>query len=90
MSDTYSKSITAKPRGGPLFDPTSYYYLKTTDYNPLAINNILQGNSYYYPWNMEMTTILITRRKLGFVLGQLKKSNDKTLRNMRFGLHCLV
>lgn len=43
------KSIT-KPRGGPLFNPTSHYYLRTTDYGPLVVNNILQGSSNCYPW----------------------------------------
>lgn len=41
MSNTDTKLITAKPRGGQLFDPTSYYYLKATYYNPLVVNNIL-------------------------------------------------
>lgn len=49
MSDTCSKMIMTKPRGVPLFDPTSYFYLKTTNYNPLVVNNILQGSSNYYP-----------------------------------------
>lgn len=30
-----------KPRGGPLFDPTFHYFLKSNDYGPITINNIL-------------------------------------------------
>lgn len=49
-----------KPLEGPLFDPTSIYFFKSTDYGPLAIINILQGSQDYYPWNREMATMLIT------------------------------
>lgn len=88
MSDLEIKAITTKPRGGPLFDPTSYYYLKTLDYAPLVVNNILQGSNNYYPWNREMTTILITRRKLGFVLGQLPELADKQSEEHEAWLTC--
>lgn len=79
MSNSDTKMIMNKPRGDSLFDPTFYYYLKAIDYNPLVVNNILQDSSNYYPWNREITIILITKRKLGFVLGQLQESSDKNL-----------
>lgn len=44
-------SVEKKPRGGPLFDPTLHYYLRSSDYGPLTITNILQGSSsYYWRW----------------------------------------
>lgn len=55
------------------FDPISYYYLKNTNYG-LLVNNILREYSNYYHWSREMTIILITKRKFGFVLGTLKSS----------------
>ena len=89
MSDSDSKQLTTvKPRGGPLFDPTSYYYLKSSDYAPLSVNYILQGNTNYYPWCREMTTILITRRKLGFVLGTLQKPSDQNLEELEAWQTC--
>lgn len=42
-----------------------------------VVNNILQGCNNYYPLSREMTTILITRGKLGFVLGTLKELIDQ-------------
>lgn len=87
-SNTNSKLTSAKPRGAHLVDPTSHYYLKTADYGPLILNNILQGNSNYYPWNRELTTILITMRKLGFVLGQFKEPNNKNYEEYEAGFTC--
>jgi len=76
MSDNEGKLIVNKHRGGPLFDPTSIYFLKSMDYNPLVVSNILQGSTNYFPWHREMTTILIIRRKLGFVFGTLQAPED--------------
>jgi len=45
MLDTEGKLAIQGAKGGGLFDPTSYYYLKLSDYGPLTINNILQGSS---------------------------------------------
>lgn len=46
------------PKVFSLFDPTSHYFLKSTDYGPLTIINILQDSQNYYPWNWEMTIVL--------------------------------
>lgn len=35
--------IDKKPKGGPLFDPTSYYFLESNAYGPITINNIHLG-----------------------------------------------
>jgi len=88
MSDNEGKPSTNKPRGGPLSDPTSIYFLKSSDYNPLVVSNILQGSANYFPWHREMTTILITRRKLGFVLGTLKAPDDSTSEEYEAWLTC--
>lgn len=88
MLDAELKLSSSKPKGGPLFDPTLYYYLKTIDYCLLVVNNILQGSSNYYPWNKEMTTIFITKRKLGFFLGQLKEPSDKKSEEYETWLYC--
>lgn len=53
---------------GPLFDPTSHYFLKTTYYGPLIrIASIITHGIAH----REMTIVLLTRRKLGFVLGTM-------------------
>ena len=88
MSNSEGKIVTQCSKGGPLFDPTSYYYLKSTDYGPLTITNILQGSSNYYLWSREMTTILITRRKLGFVIGTLRAPSEKDVTEYEAWLTC--
>lgn len=55
ISNNYQDMTTLKPLGGPIFDLISPYYLKSLDYGSLSMN-------------MEMTTALIIRRKLKFVL----------------------
>lgn len=76
INRTYHTMAEKKPLGDPLFNPNSHYYLKNNDQGPLPIKNILQGSVNYYPWNKEMTTALLTRRKLGFVLGTMREPSD--------------
>lgn len=42
--------VDKKPRDEPLFDPTSHYFLKNSDYGPITIDNFLIGSTNYYPW----------------------------------------
>lgn len=77
-----------KPMSGLLFDPTSHHFLKSSDYGPITINNILQSSVNYYHWNREMPTTLIIRRKLGFLLGIMKEPTDHEYEEYEAWLTC--
>lgn len=83
-----ANSSEKKWRGGPLFDPASHYYLKNLDYSTFVINNVSQGSANYYPWHREMTKTLLTKRKLGFVLGTLSKRLESNVAECEAWITC--
>lgn len=76
MSSTFTTET--KPPRGPLFDPTSPYYLKNIGNTNsfLAIDKLESGNNYY-SWSREFRIKIIVKRKLGFNDGSIEMPLDR-------------